>query len=94
MHNWPRPQRQLTEPPGASHSPTGAPLPPPPARPSARPKRDIRVAREIVEPDHDPDTVKAAMRRLLCFLMGHKPGKPTVVMGLEVRTCTRCGRAI
>jgi|GEM_PF-4120011 len=34
------------------------------------------------------------MRRLLCFLMGHKPGKPTVVMGLEVRTCTRCGRAI
>jgi hypothetical protein len=24
----------------------------------------------------------------------HKPGKPVVVMGLEVRACTRCGRAI
>lgn len=34
------------------------------------------------------------MRRLLCFLTGHKPSKPMVVMGLQVRTCTRCVRTI
>jgi hypothetical protein len=34
------------------------------------------------------------MRRLLCLLAGHKPGKPTVIMGLQVRTCTRCVRAL
>ena len=42
-------------------------------------------------PRHGP---RAAMRRLLCFLMGHKPGKPVAIMGVWVSTCTRCGRAI
>jgi hypothetical protein len=28
------------------------------------------------------------MRHLLWFLLGHKPGKPVVVMSLQVRTCT------
>jgi hypothetical protein len=34
------------------------------------------------------------MRRLLCFLTGHKPDKPVAVMGVWVSTCARCGRAI
>jgi hypothetical protein len=34
------------------------------------------------------------MRRLLCFLMGHKLGKPVVIMGVHVRTCERCMRTI
>jgi hypothetical protein len=46
--------------------------------------RGIRVGLSVV------DTFKAAMRRLLCLLTGHKPGKPTVVMGMSVRSCVRC----
>jgi hypothetical protein len=33
------------------------------------------------------------MRRLLCFLLGHKLGPPRRVLALEVRQCTRCGKA-
>jgi len=42
--------------------------------------------------DRRPDTVRATMRRLLCFLTGHNPGNPVVIMGLQVCTCTRCAR--
>ena len=58
------------------------------------PKAGTLVVRGIVAPDRVPDTVRAAMRRLLCFLVGHKPGKRVIVTGIQVRTCTRCGRAI
>jgi len=33
----------------------------------------------------------SAMRRLLCVLVGHRPGPPQHVMGMTVRSCTRCG---
>ena len=57
-------------------------------------KADIVVGRGIVALDRTVDRVTAAMRRLLCLLVGHKPGKPVDVMGLQVRNCSRCGRAL
>jgi hypothetical protein len=57
-------------------------------------KADIVVGRGIVALDRTVDRVRAAMRRLLCFLVGHKPGKPVVTMGIWVRTCERCGSTI
>jgi hypothetical protein len=36
----------------------------------------------------------AMVRRLLCLLVGHEPAKVVTIMGLEVRTCARCARAI
>jgi hypothetical protein len=34
------------------------------------------------------------MRVLLCFLLGHKAAEPVVIIGVEVRTCPRCGRTL
>lgn len=44
--------------------------------------------------DRSPIRYERTMRRLLCFLTGHKPGKRVIITGIQVRTCTRCGRAV
>jgi hypothetical protein len=32
--------------------------------------------------------------RLLCFLTGHQPGQPFRLLGIELRSCRRCGGAV
>jgi hypothetical protein len=38
--------------------------------------------------------VAMGLRRILCFVLGHQPGSPTTVLGMQVRTCLRCGQAL
>ena len=41
-----------------------------------------------------PSLPTRAWQRVLCFLTGHKPGRPTVVIGMDVHSCVRCGRPV
>jgi hypothetical protein len=34
------------------------------------------------------------MRRLLCTILGHRPGPKKDVMGMKVAVCLRCGRVV
>jgi hypothetical protein len=34
-----------------------------------------------------------SVRKLLCFLLGHRFGAPGQILGVEVRVCLRCGKA-
>jgi hypothetical protein len=40
------------------------------------------------------DGIIVSLRRRICFLVGHSPGPRTIVLGIELRSCSRCGESI